>query len=297
MLFIFSIFLKFNFADVITLSVTFFFLSLFFSQYVSLSWSIFIALISCSSALDLPFHQYVINMVTVRVSQPKSWQILLLLQPAISLSLILYSASIFLLSRSNFSSFVFYTGGTFLLSIFVYLFPADFIYALTFLSVNSIYTLWKTYLFKLTYLLYFLCALACLIFSYCITPQVGIEFLLENASPKFACAFYLSIPISLMVIVFFSLKVDFFEVLYRFRVIYAFLLIESISIIYSYFWGQNIISSPVAVYLNHFLYYLPPLYYLQREARQNSTISNLLYFFLGIIACFSVLYFICITVS
>lgn len=285
----FSNFIKFFFPEKFMIflgniffpSLVFFMIyKIFYKLLLSRLWAISIALLSLTSTENYPFIKFFISFVSFDNFLDKlnneNFEIIGFPIPSFS---IFFFLSVYYIVISNFSlsRFKLYFL-TILWILNLYIHPLDGVIGCIFwyfyILIKFIYK--KNILKKDLLIITLFYILNAVIFATQIDFKQVLYFEKQNYD-IYHFVVYFFVPLVLLAIAFISLKIDKFEFFQKFLNIYILMFVEFVLIIFSingFGIDFRILETRISMFLLHFLYYVPIIYYLSRD--ENTYFSTVL---------------------
>ena len=243
-----------------------------YSRYISTLWASFIALLSLSVYKNFSFHAYLLDIFNPSVDDRSISAPLIFDFPLPGLSTIYFLIVYYFITQYKKIRLP-------LITLFSLLVAADFyvnaIDALFLVAFWFIYFPFKIYREKLYPLgrVVLITVLQMLIIFACIYPGLSAGKINPDLSPVDTLPWYniyfnLVLPAALMAMLYVIQRIDLYEIVFKFRHIYAFMLVEGFVIILTttglFSIDLLVLRSRILQFFIHLFYFVPVIYYVGR---------------------------------
>ncbi len=244
-----------------------------YSGYISIVWSSLLALLSLSVFENLSFHDFLIQMGNIfSDSKPSNIVPLIFEFPLPNFSTLYFIATYYIITSVKKINLVHITVFSFLVAFDFYINAIDALFLIAFWLIYFPYKIYLNKQYTTLFVLMFSIGQAAIIFfaifyglrSGQINPDPSAIYFL----PLYNILFYLVVPVIFMILLYFVQRIDLFEIVFKFRHIYAFMAVE-IGVILLTFSGilpidLHILKSRILQFFIHLFYYVPIIYYIGR---------------------------------
>lgn len=244
-----------------------------YSRNISFLWSSFLALLSLSVYENLSFHTFLLNIFRNSIENVTTDNSLLIFEfPLPGFSTLYFLLAFYFLTAFKKIHIPIITFCSLLVAIDFYINAIDALFLISFWIIyfpfkifrEKIYTLSRVVLISVMQI----GIIILFVLPGLVTGQINPELSRVDTLPLYNIILYLFLPLLIMVVLYFIQRIDLFEILFKFRHIYALLFVEIFVIILT---STNIVPidlqilrSRILQFFIHLYYFVPIIYYVSR---------------------------------
>jgi len=259
-------------------SLTIYFIALIYSKYLTLRFSIILAIISCIFYSNFPLREFLINFINGNQLFIEGSQLEILSNPIPSFSTIYFVIIFYFSQKINSISLKQIILFNLLFSSIFFVHPLDALYGcgfwIVFSSIKIIRSKDISYNSKYFYLILNIIYFLTIVFLYYTLFKEENSFYSNNPLLSFnyyTFFSYIILPLIFSIFIFLLFKVDIFEILFRYWHIFIILLVEAFLLVILFFFpvsgaDTNLIDYRINQFLFHFYYFIPALNVISRNS-------------------------------
>lgn len=243
-----------------------------YSRYISTAWASFLALLSLSVYENLSFHSYLGDIFNSH-SGDRPVSIPLIFEfPLPGFSTLYFLVAYFFLTTYKKIRLPLITLFSLVVATDFYINAIDALFLVTFWFIYFPYKIYREKLYSLARVVLISVLQLLLIFA-CIFPglsagKINPELSPVNTLPLYNILLYLLLPVALMGALYFIQRIDLYEIVFKFRHIYAFLMVEVLVILLTTTRllpiDLHVLRSRILQFFIHLFYFVPVIYYVSR---------------------------------
>jgi hypothetical protein len=243
-----------------------------YSRYINLVWSSFLALLSISVYEDLSFHSFLLNVLNNNWLGNKGVFPLIFEFPLPGLSTLYFLLIYFFLTNYRKNKIWLVSFFSVIVAIDFYVNAIDSLFLIAFWLVYFPLKIYREYKYSMIEIFLITFFQIVIIFSIIIpglfAGEVNPNLNQLDSIPSYHITLYLVIPILMMVLMYSIQRIDFYEIIFKFRHIYVFMILEILIILATKAEilpiDLKILKSRILQFFIHLLYFVPLIYYISR---------------------------------